>query len=71
MANGIQVLDGFSPSIDGRTAEQQIQYISDYLYQLSEQLRYTLSNLGVENFSEASLNELAKVIQARIETEGS
>lgn len=71
MANGIQVLDGFSPSIDGRTAEQQIQYISDYLFQGSEQLRYTLSNLGVENFSETGLNELAKAILARIETEGS
>ena len=62
MPNGVAYLDTFSPSTNERTTEEQIRYITEYLHNLSEQLRFDLNNLGPENFSEAGLAELKKMI---------
>ena len=58
------------PNINGGTDQEQIQQIRSYLYQLARQLRYELSNLSQENFSEVSLqtmkNEITDPVAALI-----
>ena len=44
-------------------AEERLNRIQNYLYMLLEQLRYTLYNLGEENFNEESLKEIGQEIQ--------
>lgn len=76
MPSGFASLDTSFPNLEGKTTEQKLQTMTDYLYQLLEQLRYTLHNLGVENLNPESLNELGKIISDPIyaeitdETEG-
>ena len=47
--------------------EQKIEQILNYLYMLREQLRYSLSHIGEENFSDASLAELTETITSPID----
>ena len=42
--------------------EERMRRITDYLYMLLENLRYTLGNLGEENFNEASLASIEREI---------
>lgn len=42
--------------------EERLGKIQNYLYMLLEELRYTLSNLGEENFNEQTLAELGETI---------
>lgn len=53
---------GFPNFTEDMTNDQKISKVMNYLYMLLEQLRYTLSNLGVDNFNDAELVELAKII---------
>lgn len=53
----------------------KLEAVSGYLYMLLEQLRYTLANLGEENFNSAELDHIGKVITEPLtvrveETEG-
>lgn len=41
-----------------QTNEQKLDVVTNYLYMLLEQLRYTLANLGAGNFNETELNEI-------------
>lgn len=66
MPSEFSTLDTSFPNLEGKTTEQKLQSMTDYLYQLLEQLRYTLRNLGVENFNETSLNEITEPIYADI-----
>ena len=59
-------VDLMLPRITGVTPEQQLMQIRSYLYQFSEQLRYALNNLGMENFSEEGKNTLSQVISGTI-----
>lgn len=59
MANAFSQLDTSFPSMDGKNTEAKIQAIQDYLYQLLEQLRYTLNNLNPDNFNETEVNDWA------------
>jgi hypothetical protein len=56
------------PNITDETfrSEKSMKEIKDYLYQLTEQLRYVLNNLDEENFSESFKEEIgnSKTIQA-------
>lgn len=47
---------------DGQSSKEQLAMITDYLYMLLEQLRYTLSNLGQQNFNGTELNNIANMI---------
>lgn len=53
------------PHFTGReTADQKIDVITNYLYLLYEQLRYTMGNLGAENFSAAGKQEITELYAA-------
>lgn len=45
-----------------QTNEQKLDVVTNYLYMLVEQLRYTLQNLGMGNFNGAELTELGLMI---------
>ncbi len=60
---------GFPMFPPGMSTEQKLQAMEDYLVQVLEQLRYTLGNLGAENFSETDLEDLGKVIRRPVEAE--
>ena len=49
------------------STEQKLRAIQDYLYILLEQLRYTLENLGAENFNPTALAEITGPIYRTIE----
>lgn len=76
MPNSLQTLDTSFPKIDDhQTTEENFLQVTNYLYMLLENLRYTLGNLGEENFNDTELDDIAKMIRepvwARIEdTEG-
>lgn len=54
-----QALDNHFPSFSGNeTPQQQIQALHNYLYELRQGLRFSLQNLGVQNFNEAELQKL-------------
>lgn len=46
--------------------EERLGKIQNYLYMLLEELRYTLSNLGEENFNEQTLAELGETLTGGI-----
>lgn len=50
------------PNLQGKTTDQKFGTITDYLYMLLEQLRYSMANLGVSNFNEAEIENLANII---------
>jgi hypothetical protein len=47
------------PEVSGDDTQKDIKTILNYLYQLQEQLRYTMRNIGEENFNAAELDRLA------------
>ena len=49
-----------------QTNEQKLDVVTNYLYMLLEQLRYTLANLGAGNFNGAELTELGLMISEPI-----
>lgn len=49
---------GEIPAIDGKSVEESLQKIRDYLFLLREQLTFVLANLGRENLNDASAKEL-------------
>ena len=44
------------PSFSDQMSEADARALTNYLYQLNEQLAYVLTNLGSENMSEEFLN---------------
>lgn len=46
----------------GGSTEEKLKAVSGYLYMLLEQLRYTLNNLGEENFNDTELSNIGKII---------
>lgn len=53
---------GFPYLDEEHTDGEKIDKIQSYLYMLLEQLRYTLGNLGTENFNESGLSEIRDMI---------
>lgn len=62
MPSSILNTDIMYPNLNGKTTEQQVFTIMNYLYMLKEQLTYSLSNLGIENINSASFDEMAGII---------
>lgn len=51
------------PQFTRQTSDREkIEQITSYLFMLLEQLRYSLSNLDKDNFNEAGLKEIGKII---------
>lgn len=51
-------VDLILPRIDGKTPQQQLLQIKNYLFQMREQLQFALYNLSTENFSAEGRNLL-------------
>lgn len=67
MPSGFASLDTGFPDLSGYSStEQKLQAMEDYLVQLLEQLRYTLHNLGVENFNEEGLRRITEPLDVKV-----
>lgn len=66
MPSGFSALDTSFPDLEGKNTEESIEIVTDYLYQLLEQLRYMLHNLGTNNFNRAELEAFASSISTPI-----
>ncbi len=66
MPSGFSALDTSFPDLEGKDTEESIEIVTDYLYQLLEQLRYMLHNLGTNNFNRAELEAFASSISTPI-----
>ena len=70
MPNGTHLLDAGFPSFTGReSTAEKLERIQNYLFQLLEELRFLLHNLGTDNFNAAALTKLeSDVAEAVAET---
>ena len=67
MPSGFAALDTGMPDLNKiEGTEAKLVAMEDYLVQLLEQLRYTLHNLGVENFNQTDLQNITEPIYAEI-----
>ena len=62
MPSSILNTDIMFPNLSGKSTEQQVFTIMNYLYMLKEQLTYSLSNLGLDNINANSFIEIAGII---------
>ena len=63
MPSNILAADVLFPHLTAeQSTDEKFTVVTDYLYMLLEQLRYTLANLGQENFNETELDSIGKVI---------
>lgn len=46
----------------GQSSEEKFNMILNYLHMMQEQLRYALGNVGVNNFNEAEIDSLGRII---------
>ena len=70
MPGAFASLDTGFPNLSGNgSTDDKLRAIQDYLYQLLEQLRYSMNNLGAENFNENSLKEITDKITEPIKAE--
>ena len=46
----------------GQSTDEKFRLVTNYLYMLLEQLRYSFGNIGVENFNDSELDELINLI---------
>ncbi len=47
---------------ENENLKEQVRKLYNYVYMLNEQLRYTLANLGVDNFNNSEIDTLIKTI---------
>lgn len=65
MPSNLMFADSSFPKIEeGEAPQESIRKIQNYLFMLLEQLRYTLQNLGGENFNDAEMEAYIKKISA-------
>lgn len=60
--NLLSVDTSFPTFTPEQTNEQKLDVVTNYLYMLLEQLRYTLANLGAGNFNDTELDEIGMKI---------
>lgn len=60
MPGSILSADTGFPNLEKGSTEEKLAAVSGYLYQLLEQLRYTLNNLGADNFNDKELEMLSQ-----------
>lgn len=61
-SNLLSVDTSFPTFTPDQSNEEKLDVVTNYLYMLMEQLRYTLANLGAGNFNDAELNEIGMTI---------
>ena len=61
-SNLLSVDTSFPTFTSEQTSEEKLDVVTNYLYMLMEQLRYTLANLGAGNFNDAELSEIGMTI---------
>lgn len=67
MPNTLFSLDARFPQFTGREGEsQKLEMVMDYLFQMQEQLRYILANLGSDNFNKTELEIIGNTIREPI-----
>lgn len=63
MPSSLLNVDTAFPQLNGnQSTDKKFQMVTDYLYMLREQLRYSMANLGLENFNDASFREISGLI---------
>lgn len=66
MPTTFQLVETTFPNGEGKTTQEQINGVYDYLFVLLEQLRYTLFNLDESNLNQNALSEFIKNISEPI-----
>ena len=66
MPTTFQLVETTFPNGEGKTTQEQINGVYDYLFVLLEQLRYTLFNLDESNLNQNALSEFIKNINEPI-----
>lgn len=66
MPTTFQLVETTFPNGEGKTTQEQINGVYDYLFVLLEQLRYTLFNLDESNLNQDALSEFIKNISEPI-----
>lgn len=61
-SNLLSVDTAFPTFTSDQSNEEKLDVVTNYLYMLMEQLRYTLANLGAGNFNETELDEIGMKI---------
>ena len=61
-SNLLNVDTGFPDLKGAQSADEKFRMVSDYLYMLTEQLRYSMANLGRENFNDTAFQDIAGLI---------
>ena len=70
MPNNLLTVDTAFPTFTPeQTTDEKLDVVTNYLYMLLEQLRYTLQNLGAGNFNDTELGEIGKIITEPIYTD--
>lgn len=68
MPSTLLAADTNFPNLEGKgSVEEKLSAVSSYLYLLLENLRYTLSNLGAENFNDTELSLLSQTLTQPVE----
>lgn len=63
MPSNILTTDTSFPNLNGnQSTDEKFKVITDYLYMLLEQLRYSMANLGRENFNDKEFDDIVKII---------
>jgi len=69
MPGNILNADTMFPSFrESETSEQKLDKVTNYLYMLLEQLRYSLNNLDADNFNDTGLREIGEGIARPLQT---
>lgn len=67
MPSGLMMADSNFPRfVGGESTEQKISTIQNYLFQLTEQLRWSYANIGKENFNEKAYTLIAEDIRGPV-----
>ncbi len=68
MPSMLMLQDSMFPRFTDEVSDsERLDVMQDYLYQLLEQLRYTLTNLGEENFNTVALGEIGEDITKELD----
>lgn len=62
MPGNLLFADVSFPTVSGDDTKRDLKNVMNYLYMLREELRYTMGNIGVENFNAQSLTDLSGIV---------
>jgi len=62
MPGNLLFIDTSFPDVSGDDTKKDLKSVLNYLYMLREELRYTMSNIGVGNFNDTELVDLTGIV---------